>query len=636
MFWIPPITRLLSLRRSQKTAIALFADVCFCFIAVWLAIFLRTESFQIAIWQWLWPGAISCVIVVPLMSYFGVYNEITRYSGPSTLYLIIKVVATYAPVYLLIVSVVTLEGVPRSVGVLQPIILIGFLLNSRLSIRGMASFSKLEEYKKHRNVIIFGADEVGRQLAEAVKKSHYTKLIGFLDNNSDLQYQKINGVEVFAPEDFRGLAAKHAVDDILLTTGAIDKKQKTNLISVATANNVSVKMSPSIDSILDGSIEVDNLKKLQIEDLLGREPVVPKPEIMRENVTNKVVMVTGAGGSIGSELVLQLVGLQPKKIVLIDQNELALYSVLNLVKGISSQIRIDVASALVSVCDRAKTFDVVANYNPETIFHAAAYKHVDIVEKNSLSGFEVNFFGTKNMADAAAESGADVFLLVSSDKAVRPTNVMGATKRLAELYIKHLASRNKRTKFVSVRFGNVLGSSGSVVPVFKTQIEKNGPVTVTHPDIERYFMTISEAANLVVQAGVIGNTGDVLLLDMGDPVKITLLARQMIQLAGRTVKDKDNPNGDIEIIYTGLRPGEKMYEELLIDGRSLSTSHPRIFKAHESVNSLKPFEKTYGKLRSIDHKTSDELLKEILVAAVPEYYPFKEVVQTTNLRSTQA
>ena len=250
---------------------------------------------------------------------------------------------------------------------------------------------------------------------------------------------------------------------------------------------MSVKLSPSIDSILNGSIEVDNLKKLQIEDLLGRDPVVPNPEIMRANITNKVVMVTGAGGSIGSELVLQLVGLQPKKIVLIDHNELALYSVINLVKGIPTRKNIDVASALVSVCDRAKTFDVVATYKPETIFHAAAYKHVDIVEKNSLSGFEVNFLGTKNMADAAAESGADVFLLVSSDKAVRPTNVMGATKRLAELYIKRLFSRNKGTKFVSVRFGNVLGSSGSVVPVFKTQIEKDGPVTVTHPDIERYF-----------------------------------------------------------------------------------------------------------------------------------------------------
>ena len=334
--------------------------------------------------------------------------------------------------------------------------------------------------------------------------------------------------------------------------------------------------------LLFENITIDQLKKVEIEDLLGRDTVKPDPEFLKQNVTGKLVLVSGAGGSIGSELVAQLAQLEPKRLILLENSEFALYSIMSAIEKANDLAALDIQPVMGSVCDREKMFELVARFRPDTIFHAAAYKHVHIVERNPYAGLQTNYFGTKNLADAAAESNVGVFLLISSDKAVRPTNFMGATKRLSELYIQMLARQNKGPKFVAVRFGNVLGSSGSVVPAFRAQIEAGGPITVTHPDMERYFMTISEAVELVIQATVIANNGAVLLLDMGQPVKIDILARQMITLSGFSVRDLDNPDGQIEIVYSGLRPGEKLFEELFLDGQSTRTTHPRIFKANES------------------------------------------------------
>ena len=345
---------------------------------------------------------------------------------------------------------------------------------------------------------------------------------------------------------------------------------------------------------------------------------------MKQNVTGKLVLVSGAGGSIGSELVTQLAQLKPERLILLENSEFALYSIISAITKADSLTDLDIQPVLGSVCEREKMFELVASCRPDTIFHAAAYKHVHIVEGNPYAGLQTNYFGTKNLADAAAENNVGVFLLISSDKAVRPTNFMGATKRLSELYVQMLARQNKGPKFVAVRFGNVLGSSGSVVPAFRAQIDAGGPVTVTHPDMERYFMTISEAVELVIQASVIANNGAVLLLDMGQPVKIDMLARQMITLSGFSVRDLDNPDGQIEILYSGLRPGEKLFEELLFDGKSTRTTHPRIFKANESSKSLDRFQDLYQKLETFDVTIDSDDIKLAVTELVPEYQPYFE------------
>ena len=612
------------MRRKQKITVALTVDFLLCIFSVWCAMFLRTETFHLTLWQLLAPAAASIVIFIPLMAVMGVYNEIARFAGFSTIYLIFRTLFVYTPIYAAILMLVTIESVPRSVGLLQPLILGALALNARLFIRGLASSTNVDRHKQSRNVLVYGAGEGGRQIANALKQVPHVKLVGFFDDDTNLQNKRINGIKVFAPIHIEKILKAHRIQEVLLTAGTLQLERKALLMRVAAANEVSVRMVPRMGDLLLENITIDQLKKVEIEYLLGRDTVKPEPEFLRQNVTDKLVLVSGAGGSIGSELVAQLARLDPKQLILLENSEFALYSTMSAIEKADDLVDIDIHPVLGSVGDRERMFELVASCRPDTIFHAAAYKHVHIVEGNPYAGLHTNYFGTKNLADAAAENNVGVFLLISSDKAVRPTNFMGATKRLSELYVQMLAQQNKGPKFVAVRFGNVLGSSGSVVPAFRAQIEAGGPVTVTHPDMERYFMTISEAVELVIQATVIADNGAVLLLDMGQPVKIDMLARQMITLSGFSVRDMDNPDGQIEILYSGLRPGEKLFEELLFDGQSARTTHPRIFKANESNKSLDRFRDLYQKLESFDVTIDSDDIKIAVTELLPEYQPYFE------------
>ena len=612
------------MRRRQKIAVALTVDILLCLISVWAAMFLRTETFQLTPWQLLAPAVASVVIFIPLMFAMGVYNEIARFAGSSTIYSIFKAFLVYLPIYAAILVFVKIESVPRSIGLLQPLILGALALNARLFIRGLASSTNVNRHKQSKNVLVFGADEGGRQIANALKQVPNVKLVGFLDDDHNLQNKGINGIQVFDPVNIEQTLKAYRIQEVLLTPGTLQLERKALLIKGAAANDVSVRVVPYISDLLFENITIDQLKRVEIEDLLGRDSVKPDPEFLKQNVTGKLVLVSGAGGSIGSELVTQLAQLEPKRLILLENSEFALYSIMSAIEKANDLAALDIQPVMGSVCDREKMFELVARFRPDTIFHAAAYKHVHIVERNPYAGLQTNYFGTKNLADAAAESNVGVFLLISSDKAVRPTNFMGATKRLSELYVQMLARQNKGPKFVAVRFGNVLGSSGSVVPAFRAQIETGGPITVTHPDMERYFMTISEAVELVIQATVIANNGAVLLLDMGEPVKIDILARQMVTLSGFSVRDLNNPGGQIEIVYSGLRPGEKLIEELFLDGQATKTTHPRIFKANESRKSLDKFQDLYQTLGSLDVNVKNNDIKSAVKKLVPEYLPHYE------------
>ena len=615
------ISWLFNLRRPYKTSIVVAADISFCFLAILAAIVLRTESFQISQLQLLLPGAISALFLIPLMFYFGVYSEIARFSGPSTFLSILKAFVVYSPCFFVVVTLITIETVPRSTGVLQPILLAGLVLNSRLIVRGLDKPAAWVKKVRVRNLIIYGAGKAGRQIAIALKQVDGIRLVGFFDDDPELRNQRIDGIRVFDPADVGQVVDTLDVKELVLATNPINLAKKARLISETSRRNVLIRTVSNFEKLLSEPMTKGGLKKVEIEDLLGREPVSSDLGQLQVNVSGKVVFVSGAGGSIGSELVLRLAQLGPKKLILLENNELALYNLMGEIQTRIGDDSLDVEPVLGSVCDREAMFALLAAQKVDTIFHAAAYKHVHIVEKNPFGGIQTNYFGTKNMADAATAAGVGVFLLISSDKAVRPTNVMGGTKRLAELYIQSLSRQQQKTKFMAVRFGNVLGSSGSVIPAFRAQLQNDGPLTVTHPEMQRYFMTVSEAVELVVQATAIGASGEVMLLDMGEPVKIDTLARQMIELSGLTVKDEQNPNGQVEITYVGMRAGEKLYEELLVDGSAVATSHPRIFKANETSRGLARFTAGHEQLLSLGPDAKPAHIKAALKQLVPEYQP---------------
>ncbi len=612
---------LFNLRRQYKTSIVVAADISFCFLAIWAAIILRTESFQINQLQLLLPGMISALLLIPLMFFFGVYSEIARFSGPSTFLSILKAFIFYLPCFFVVVTIITIESVPRSTGVLQPMLLAGLVLNSRLIVRGLDKPSVGVKKVTVRNIIIYGAGKAGRQIAIALKQVDGLRLVGFFDDDPELRNKRIDGIRVFDPADLGQVIDTLGIKELVLATNPSNLMNKANLVSQTSRQKVSIRTVSNIEKLLSEPMKTIGLKKIEIEDLLGREPVSSDLGQLQENVSGKVVFVSGAGGSIGSELVLRLAKLEPKKLIFLENNEFALYNLMAEINVRIDKASVEIEPVLGSVCDREAMFTLLAANKVDTIFHAAAYKHVHIVEKNPFGGIQTNYFGTKNMVDAATAADVGVFLLISSDKAVRPTNVMGATKRLAELYIQSLSRQKHKTKFLAVRFGNVLGSSGSVIPAFRAQLQNDGPLTVTHPEIQRYFMTVSEAVELVVQATAIGDSGDLMLLDMGEPVKIDTLARQMIELSGLTVKDEKNPNGQVEITYVGLRAGEKLYEELLVDGSAIPTSHPRIFKANETSQGLDRFTAGHEQLLSLGPDAKPANIKATLKQLVPEYEP---------------
>lgn len=573
----------LALPRAAKRIVVLAVDISACILSLWLAYYLRLGEFVALSGKALIAATVSIVIALPIFTLSGLYRAIFRYSGWPALMTVARSVGIYGLLYASVFTAIGFDDIPRTVGIIQPILLLLCVGASR-TFAGVWLGDRYQGILKQASrpkVLIYGAGQSGRQLAAAMANSLEMQVAGFLDDDDRLHGHVLNGLPIYNPGDLSSLAQTLNIGDVFLAMPGINRKRRNEILTHIRNARVSVRTLPSVNDLARGKVSISDLRELDIDDLLGREPVTPNHILLARNIQDKVVLVTGAGGSIGGELCRQILALNPAKLLLIEQSEFALYAIHQELEGKLADRQTVLVPLLASVQDDARMREIMSTWHPETLYHAAAYKHVPLVEHNPAEGIKNNVLGTLRTAQAAAENGVNDFVLISTDKAVRPTNIMGASKRLAEMVLQALAASSSETKFTMVRFGNVLGSSGSVVPKFRQQIRDGGPITLTHPEITRYFMTIPEAAQLVIQAGAMAKGGDVFVLDMGQPVKIIDLARRMIELSGLTVKDEENPDGDIEIEITGLRPGEKLYEELLIGDNPKPTSHARIMKAHE-------------------------------------------------------
>lgn len=630
---------LLDLPRPAKRALALVFDAALCVLTVWLAFLLRLDEWVLlsghAKWKPHWAAGASLFLALPIFVTSGFYRAIFRYGGWQASLSVVRAMAVYGAIYAAIFTAIGVPGVPRSVGIIQPMLLFLAVAGSRLLLRFWLGglYRSILARGALPKALIYGAGEAGLQLSAALAGSHKLRVVGFVDDDSRLHGHTLNGLPVHAPEDLQGLVDSLDIRDVLLAIPSASRQRRNEILNLLGASHVVVRTLPSVTELAQGKVSIADLREPEIEDLLGREPVAPNQLLLSRNIRDKVVLVTGAGGSIGSELCRQIVRLDPARLLLVEQSEYALYGVHQELLTLFPADR--VVPLLASVRDEVRMREIMSTWQPQTVYHAAAYKHVPLVEHNPAEGIRNNVFGTLTTAQVAMEQGAADFVLISTDKAVRPTNVMGASKRLAEMALQALAEQSSGTRFTMVRFGNVLGSSGSVVPKFRQQIREGGPLTLTHPEVTRFFMTIPEAAQLVIQAGAMGGVanegGEVFLLDMGEPVRIADLARRMIELSGLSVRDEANPDGDIEIQVTGLRPGEKLYEELLIGDNPRPTSHPRIMKASEDFLPLAALESRLVALQRALDANDVIAIRRLLKELVSGYQPDGEIVDWVHL-----
>ena len=542
-----------------------------------------------------------------------------------------KSIFFYGLIFSLVISIITLEDVPRTIGIIQPLLLFFAVGGSRALIRFWIGDLYKDRLKKSTlpKAVIYGAGNSGKDLLIALENEKELNINCFLDDDYEKHGRVLSGKKIYPPDYLDYLVNQIDISYLLLALPRITKDKRKKIINKVSKYNISVRTLPSFLDIAKGKKVLTDLNELEIDDLLGREKVTPNQELMKKNIYDKVILVTGAGGSIGSQLCIEILKIKPQKILLLDSNEFALYSILNELNSLNQNNLVKIIPLLSSVQDRKNINLILKTWNPDTIYHAAAYKHVPIVEHNLAEGVKNNVFGTLIIAEASLKLGIKDFVFISTDKAVRPTNVMGATKRLGEICLQSIFASKKEhqlTKFSMVRFGNVLDSSGSVIPKFRKQIKERSPITLTHPDINRFFMTIKEASELVIQSGAMAKGGDVFLLDMGEPIRIYDLAKKMIQLSGLKLKDKNNPNGDIEILITGLRPGEKLYEELLIENNSLPTIHPKIFKAQDDFISWPLLKKEIEILEKSVLENDLENIILVLKKLVKGYKPSKDIV----------
>lgn len=575
------LEKLLALPRNIKKIIFVIHDSLVIFIAFWFAQNLKASYSQ----EWLsaanWLAFIATTgLTIFLFIRLGLYRAVTRYVSTKVLSMTVLGSAVSAVIFFL--SVLIFEQRLRlALPIVYFLVLVVLTTGSRMTLRSLLSS---RQSKAQEPVIIYGAGQSGRQLLEAIKQVNEYYAVAFVDDNPHIQRTVIYDLAVYHPSEMDNLIARYGVSKILLAIPSATSEERKNILKKLEPYPCEVLTIPGVKDLVDGKISVGSLKKISVVDLLGRDPVDPVPELMAADITGKVVMVSGAGGSIGSELCRQIIRRAPSKLILFELSEFSLYNIdkeLNEMKA-AAGFNVEILPLLGSVQNYERMREIMTAYKVDTVYHAAAYKHVPMVEFNTIEGIRNNVYGTLFCAQAAINSNVSTFVLISTDKAVRPTNTMGASKRMAELVLQALAAEpDQKTRFCMVRFGNVLGSSGSVVPVFEKQIAAGGPITLTHENITRFFMTIPEAAQLVIQAGAMGKGGDVFVLDMGEPVKIIDLAKQMIRLSGLEIKDAEHPGGDIEIKITGLRPGEKLYEELLIGAEVKETTHPRIMTANE-------------------------------------------------------
>jgi FlaA1/EpsC-like NDP-sugar epimerase len=611
-------------------------DMALLTIALWAAYSLRLSRFYI-------PESFGMILVMaaaPLIGVItfhmrGLYKLVTRFIGPEGTTRIYVAVIIAVLAWALLVLLSGIKGHPRSVVVIYGLIAAGLIRLSR-QWAGALLLKAAPQHKpvscdERKNVIIYGAGTMGVQLLRALNETNQFNMVAFIDNSPSLAGQVVHGVKVLRPGKIGKVITTENVKEVLLAMPSALRSERRAAIKALEPFPVLVKTLPALEEIASGRVEVSDLRPIEVEDLLGRDPVAPELELLTGHVKDKVVMITGAGGSIGSELTRQLLELGPKALILFELSEVALYEIEMEIEELKWRRAKEpeappladtkIIPVLGSVLDRKLVARTISNYDVEVIYHAAAYKHVPLVEVNPFTGLQNNTFGTLTLAEAAKEARVERFVLVSSDKAVRPTNVMGASKRLAELILQALAELHGTTVFTMVRFGNVLDSSGSVVRRFRNQIQAGGPVTVTHPEIIRYFMSIPEAAQLVIQAGAMASGGEVFVLDMGTPVKIDDLARTMVRLSGLEVRDDNNADGDIAIEYIGLRRGEKLYEELLIGENTTGTSHPRIFKNSEPVLAYAELVAALERLDDAIQRQDEADLQEMLRATVEGYKP---------------
>ncbi len=611
------IDRLLLLSRFKKQLITLLVDA-----VVLIAVLLFSFSIRLGYWYWpegdlFWLIFGAPVIALPVFLQFGLYHGIVRFLGLRALWAAVKAVSLYALIWGIVGLIFAIEGVPRSVVLINWLLAIMSISGLRMLARWM--LSSAGAMFEGKNVIIYGAGSAGRQLADALLQSTEYKPIAFIDDDKDLISQHINGIKVYSIDSIELLVQKYSVDEAFLALPSASRQRRNEIINFLEPYPILVRILPGVSELAQGKIEVEDLRDVSVDDLLGRESVKSELSLLQKSIKDKVVMVTGAGGSIGSELCRQIIKLGASKLIMFEQSELALY-VIN-----QELSKSHVFPILGSVVNQDRIERVCKKFGVKTIYHAAAYKHVPMVEYNNTEGVVNNIFGTLKCAQAAINSNVEAFVLISTDKAVRPTNTMGATKRSAEMVLQALSDDQNTTKFVMVRFGNVLNSSGSVIPLFKNQIKGGGPVTVTDREIIRYFMTIPEAVELVIQAGALGTGGEVFVLDMGKPIKIFDLATRMIHLSGFEVKNESNPNGEIEIKITGLRPGEKLFEELLIDDNVGKTKHSMIMKAKEEMLSWDELGAILNSLEQAVENSDHEALRSLLIQIVPGFKPQCEI-----------
>ena len=617
------LKHLLNWPRFAKQLFVVSLDICMGVLAMWLAFSLRLDTlhFPESGNQWM-VYALGPILAFPIFMKIGLYRAIFRYNGIAALIATGRAVAFYGITLLAILVTAQWEGVPRSAGILQPLILLLLVGTSRAL--GWWWLSGFKRNVQHR-LVIYGAGSAGAQTAAGLSGMRNHVLVGFVDDDPDKEGTSINGTDVHAASDLARLVKRAGVTDVLLAIPSATPQRRREIIAHVSNLQVRVRTLPGLTDLASGRVSVTDFQDIDIGDLLDRDPVPPDPELLERHIHNQTVMVTGAGGSIGTELCRQILAAHPCVLVLVEHSEYALY-----------RIHDELTRHPLVLSGRCKILPVIANvtneqrmsalcqaHRPDCIFHAAAYKHVPLVEENAAEGVFNNVFGTLATVRAALSAEVPCFVLISTDKAVRPTNVMGASKRVAEMILQALSAAGQKAPQVQetaspsmrlaiVRFGNVLGSSGSVIPLFRRQIAAGGPVTVTHAEVTRYFMTIPEAAELVLQAGAMSKGGEVFLLDMGQPVRIMELARRMIALSGLTLRDDSHPQGDVQIVVTGLRPGEKLCEELLIGENPAPTLHPRIMQAHEDFLPWPELQTALAALAAAVQQDDDPQIREIL------------------------
>jgi len=638
---------LLDANRSVKQSLAVISDVAFCGLAAMIAVGLRTD-----VWLWwslphIWMLLVGGCIAIPLFTVFGLYRAIFRYAGLQMLYTLNKALLVYSVLFALIFTVVGVDGVPRSLGVMQPVVFALGVIASRLIVRRwLGGFGAKRKRSAISRALIYGAGSAGRQLATGMSHAVEVVVVGYVDDDDRLHGQVLNGLPIYNPAELDAEVVKLGVTQIFLALPSASRRRRNEIIQSLVPLKLQVRTLPGLMDLTHGRVQVADLKELDVEDLLGRDPVPPNVMMMAKNNTGKVVLVTGAGGSIGSELCRQILLTAPAKLLLIEMTEFALYAIEQELRKLMMESadaatlgRVEIVPLLGDVRNEQRMTEIMRTWQPHTVYHAAAYKHVPLVEHNPAEGVRNNVRGTWVVTEQAIAHGVKDFVLISTDKAVRPTNIMGASKRLAEMVLQAVAQQVQQQghdmRLSMVRFGNVLGSSGSVVPLFRRQMQQGGPITLTDERITRYFMTIPEAAQLVIQSGAMAVGGDVFVLDMGESVKIIDLARKMIELSGLTVQDNLNPEGDIAIQVTGLRPGEKLYEELLIGDNPRATQHERIMKAHEEFLPWSELKRRLAELMATVDANDVTQMRALIQKLVPGYQPDGDIVDLVQLEEAK-